>query len=158
MADASLLTMLDEIRGKTLQVLQGVSDAQARWAPRGLQNTILWHAGHSYIVVEWLSLTLMGRAPLAPEGWFSMFSWESRPAEVAADRWPALSVVVTELEEQHRRLRDVIGMLSDEQIARQSSSNSNRTVRSSIIHGLHDEACHTGEMLLLKKLLRVGFV
>src|SRR5579859_5020597 len=105
MADQTLLTLLDEVRGKMLEVLQGVSAEQARWAPPGLQNTILWHAGHSYIVVEWLTMKSLGHPTEAPDGWFEMFSWESRPATVPKDRWPTLESVVTKLQLQHQRLR-----------------------------------------------------
>ena len=52
-ADTSLLLLLDEVRGKTLRVLKAVPSESTRWAPPGLQNTILWHAGHALVVVEW---------------------------------------------------------------------------------------------------------
>jgi hypothetical protein len=152
MPDATLRVLLDEVRGKTLQVLEGVSPAESRWAPPGLQNTILWHAGHSLIVVEWLSLTSLARAPEAPDGWFEIFSWESRPAEVPADRWPALGIVIAQLQAQHRRLHALIAGLTDAQLDHPSARNPDRTVRSSIVHGLHDEARHSGEISLLRKL------
>jgi hypothetical protein len=47
MPDQSLLLLLDEVRDKTLQVLHAVDPRHARW-------TILWHAGHAYILAEWL--------------------------------------------------------------------------------------------------------
>jgi hypothetical protein len=42
--------------------------------------------------------------------------------------------------------------LSEEQLDRSSASNPKRTVRSAILHGLHDEACHCGEIYLLGKM------
>jgi hypothetical protein len=45
-ADASLLTMFDEVRGKTLRLVQ-VEPRQALWTPPGTSNSILWHAGHT---------------------------------------------------------------------------------------------------------------
>jgi DinB family protein len=152
MPDKSLTVLLDEVRGKTLHLLQEVTRPQAVWAPPGLQNTILWHAGHSFMLAEWLTMKALGREPQLPEGWFEMFSWESRPALVASDRWPPLAEVITELKTQHLRLRHVIGALTDEELDRPSLSNPHRTVRSSIVHGLHDEACHSGEIYLLRKL------
>jgi hypothetical protein len=152
MPDASLLVMLDEVRGKTLRVLHAVEPRHARWAPPGLHNTITWHAGHAYILAEWLTMRALGREPVIPDGWFALFSWESRPATVPDDRWPPLSEVVCRLEEQHRRLRRVIGALTDEQLGRPSAADPRHTVRRSILHGLHDEACHCGEMYLLLKM------
>ncbi|MBX6311429.1 MAG: DinB family protein [Isosphaeraceae bacterium] len=152
MSDPTLLILLDEVRGKTLRVLDGLTDAQARWAPPGLQNTILWHAGHSYVVVEWLTLKPLGREPHLPEGWHGMFSWDSRPAAVPADRWPPLAEVVGQLRWQHGRLRHLIAGLSAEQLAARVPDNPGRTIASAIVHGLHDEARHSGEISLLRKL------
>jgi hypothetical protein len=152
MPDASLLLLLDEVRGKTLRILDAASDGYARWAPPGLENHILWHAGHSYVVVELLAMRALGRLPEIPDGWFEMFAWESRPAQVSSDRWPPLSGVISRLESQHKRLRRVIGGLTEEQLDRSSADNPRRTVRYAILHGLHDEAGHSGEAYLLMKI------
>jgi hypothetical protein len=152
MPDQSLLLLLDEVRGKTLRMLHAVEPRHARWTPPGLHNTILWHAGHAYILAEWLTLRALGQEPQIPDGWFTMFSWESRPAEVPDDRWPPLREVIRHLEAQRVRLRQVIGALTDEQLSRPSAADPRQTVRRSILHGLHDEACHCGEMYLLLKM------
>jgi DinB superfamily len=152
MPDKSLLLLLDEGRSKTLRILKSVPPEHTRWAPAGLQNTILWHAGHAYVLVEWVTMKSLRRTPQIPDGWFEMFSWESRPALVPADRFPQLSEVIHRLEAQHKRLRKLIGELSEEQLDSQSASNPKRSVRSAILHGLHDEACHCGEMHLLHKM------
>src|SRR5271157_1534891 len=52
MPDKCLLLLLDEVRAKTLRILKSVPAEHARWAPPGLHNTILWHAGHAYVLVE----------------------------------------------------------------------------------------------------------
>jgi hypothetical protein len=152
MPDKSLLLLLDEVRAKTLRILNSVSAEQARWAPTGLMNTILWHAGHAYFLVEGLTMKSLEGTPLIPDGWNKIFSPESHPNLVPADRWPPLPVVIHHLETQHKRLRKLIAELSEEQLDRPSASNPKRTVRSAILHGLHDEACHCGEMYLLGKM------
>jgi hypothetical protein len=156
MPDESLLVLLDEVRGKTLRFLQGLTDEQARWAPPGLQNSILWHAGHCYVLAEWLAMGALGYEPRAPEGWFELFGWGSRPGHVPPVRWPALRDVVTELTGQHRSLRRAISEASVEQLAAPAPGGSGRDVRFSVVHGLHDEACHSGEILLLRKLQGLG--
>ena len=156
MPDPALLMLLDEVRGKTLSILDAVPDAYALWAPPGLQNHILWHAGHSYVVVESLAMKAIGRQPEIPEGWFEMFSWESHPARVPPDLWPSLGEVIARLRTQHGRLRRVIGGLTEDQFDRRSASNPDRTVRYAIVHGLHDEACHSGEAYLLLKMQALG--
>ena len=152
MPDESLILLAHEVRGKTLRLLDGVTDAEARFAPAGLNNTILWHAGHALAVVERLSVVpATGSAPAYPDGWFEIFGWKSEPATVT--RWPALSEVVERLREQLPRLARAIEVLSDGQLA--SILPNNRTLRYSILHGLHDEAGHQGEIYLLRKMVRV---
>jgi hypothetical protein len=151
--DESLILLATEIRGKTLRLLDGVTDADARFTPAGLSNTILWHAGHALVVVEHLSVApATGRAPGYPQGWFETFSWKSVPATVT--QWPALGEVVERLREQLTRLTSAIGALAPGELDRIGSNG--RTLRYSILHGLHDEACHQGEIHLLKKMRKVG--
>ena len=152
MLDKCLLLLLDEVRAKTLRILKSVPAEHVRWAPARLQNTILWHAGHAYVLVEGLTMKSLERTPQIPDGWYELFSPESPPALVPPKRWPSLTEVIHHLEAQHERLGKLIGELSEEQLDRPSASNPKRTVRSAILHGLHDEACHCGEMHLLHKM------
>jgi hypothetical protein len=152
MPDKCLLLLLDEVRAKTLRILKSVPAERARWAPAGLQNTILWHAGHAFVLVEGLTMKSVDRTPLIPDGWYEMFSSESHPALVPSDHWPSLSDVIYHLESQHQRLGKLIGELSEAELDRPSASSPKRTVRFVILHGLHDEACHCGEMHLLSKM------
>ncbi|HEY8666356.1 MAG TPA: DinB family protein [Tepidisphaeraceae bacterium] len=151
MADESLLLLIKEVRGKTLRMLDGLGEEEARFSPPGLNNSMLWHAGHALIVNEHLGLSSAeGRAPAFPEGWFDKFSWKSQPATITD--WPAVADVAARLREQLERLAAAVQNLSDEQLAKVIDPGRNRTLRYAILHGLHDEAQHQGEMWLLKKL------
>jgi hypothetical protein len=156
MPDQTLLLLLDEVRGKTLRIVKPTAVEDSLWAPPGLQNTILWHAGHAYFLLEWLTMRALGRKPRMPAGWYEMFSWDSRPGQVATDRWPPLAGVIARLQEQHEHMRRVIGELADEQLNQPSARNPDKTVRYEILHALHDEACHCGEIHLLRKLRVLG--
>jgi hypothetical protein len=152
MPDESLLLLATEVRGKTLRILDGLTDDMARFAPAGLSNTILWHAGHSLVVVEHLSvMPATGRPAAYPAAWFDVFSWKSAPRLVT--NWPSLSDVITALREQLPRLSAAIAALSAAQLDRIVDPARNRTLRYSILHGLHDEAGHQGEMWLLRKIV-----
>ncbi len=154
MPDKSLILILDEVRGKTLRLLDSVDEKHARWAPPGLQNTILWHAGHAYLLLEWLTMKALGRTPQLPEGWCELFSWDSRPATIPGDRWPALAEVIAHLEEQHERMTAIVTGLSERALDKPAADHPEVSARFAILHALHDEACHCGEIHLLRKLER----
>ena len=153
MADETLLTLANEVRGKTLRLLDGVGPEAARFTGPGLNNSILWHAGHALMLVEHLCiLPATGGTQQYPKEWFEMFAWNSRPATVRHDAWPPLAEVVERLRGQLDRLRSVINGLSPEQLSGVTDPARHRTLRYSIVHGLHDEASHQGEIHLLRKL------
>ena len=149
MSEPSIRFLASEVRTRTLRLLEGLSDEQARFAPPGLNNTILWYAGHSYVVAEQLAIApATGEPPREPAGWFEKFSWGSNPSLVT--EWPPISEVATHLREQFGRLMAAIDGLTPEQLDRVTPDGILRDV---IVHGLHDEAQHQGEMFLLKKML-----
>jgi hypothetical protein len=150
--DETLLLLASEVRGKTLRILDAVtSDEEARFTGPGLNNSILWHAGHSIMVVEHLGLVpATGHAAAYPAGWFEKFGWKTEPAKVK--EWPALSDVKDQLRSQLARLQEAIRSLSPAQLDAVVDKEKGRSVRYSILHGLHDEAGHQGEMYLLRKL------
>jgi len=150
--DETLTLLAKEVRGKTLRLLEGIPDDLARFTA-GLSNSPLWHAGHVLVTVEHLSAApATGRPPQYPKGWFELFSHQSRPATVPRDAWPALSQVVDRLREQLERLTAATQTLTPQQLETIVDPAKNRTLRYSILHGLHDEAGHQGEIHLLRKL------
>jgi DinB superfamily len=153
MAEWTLKLLAEDVRGKTLRLLEGVTDQQARWTPAGLNNSILWHAGHSLVVVESLGLErTIGAARAYPADWFEKFSWESKPATVK--NWPPLAEVVALLKSQLGRLLAAIESLDEAKLVENiGTAEKPRTRRWMIMHGLHDEAGHQGEIWLLKKML-----
>jgi hypothetical protein len=151
MADETLLQVAKGVRGKTLRILDGVSEEQARWLPAGLHNHILWNAGHALIVVEHLGVSAAsGKAPSYPEGWFEKFSWKSDPASVTD--WPTAAEVRAKLADQLDRLTAAITPLGEDRLGKPAKEGEARTLRASILVALQDEAGHQGEMYLLKKL------
>ena len=52
----------------------------------------------------------------------------------------------------------MIGSLSQEQLDAPEPGNPARTVRYAILRGLHDEARHSGEISLLRKMMQNTFV
>ena len=151
-SDQSLLELFDQVREKTLEVLDGVTESQAAWKPPGLRNSILWHAAHCCVVAESLIQRALDQDAELPQGWFDMFSWKACPSNIPPDRWPTLEDVVGELQSQRPRLRRVLAGLTEEQLTAAVPRKPQRSVRNLIIHALHDEACHAGEIWLLRKI------
>ena len=69
-----------------------------------------------------------------------------------ADAWPTLAQVVQELRVQHGRLHKVVTRLPAELLDQPARDDAAHTVRFRILHAFHDEACHSGEMWLLRKM------
>lgn len=152
--DETLMLLAEEVRSRTIWQLEGVTEEMAGFAAPGLVNSILWHAGHALVVVEHLALVpATGRPAVLPDGWDARFGWDSRPAAVA--EWPTATELAGALREQWQRLTDVLPALTPEQLARVVDPP--RTLRFSILHGLHDEAVHQGEMYLLLKMYKHRF-
>jgi hypothetical protein len=153
MSDLTLVTLFDQVREKTLRVIDGVSDEESLWTPAGLDNSIRWHAGHCYVVVEWLCAQALGADPTALPGWFETFGWDSNPRQIRRDDWPQLAILVQQLNVQHLRLRTQFAQLHESQLDAVLPQSRHLTVRGKIVHAIHDEACHCGEMWLLRKMI-----
>jgi hypothetical protein len=151
MADETLTLLATEVRGKTLRLLEGITEDMARFAAPGLNNSILWHAGHSLLVVEHLSvMPATGQSAGYPEDWFNKFSWKSMPSAVTS--WPPLADVIDALRNQLQGLTTAIAVIPPERLDQIVDPAKKRTLRYSILHGLHDEAGHQGEIWLLRKM------
>jgi hypothetical protein len=153
MPDATLPMLAKEVRTNTLTMLERLSDEQASFAL--LNNSILWHAGHMLVVTEHLCILPLTRAKAGyPDGWFATFSWKSNPLGVT--QWPTIEQVRIELRSQLARLMTALERATDEQLDALSETHAGRTIRWQIIHGLHDEARHQGEIWLLRKVQAKG--
>jgi hypothetical protein len=154
--DESLMLLAKEVRGKTLRLLEGMDDAQARYAAPGLNNSILWNAGHALVVVEHLGIaaaaaaTAIGKPTAYPSEWADKFGAKSLPATVTI--WPTIEEVRSALRDQLQRLAAIIESRTEADLSKTIDPAKNRTLRYSILHGLHDEAGHQGEIYLLKKM------
>ena len=147
----TLLTLATEVRTKTLWLLDGVDDDIAHFAAPGLANSILWHSGHALVVVEHLAVApATGQSPQLTDGWFEIFGWDSKPLTVK--HWPAIADVKEALREQLPRLTAAITALSSARLAQVIDQANGTTLHYDILHALHDEANHQGEMWILRKM------
>ena len=138
-------------RGKTVQFLEEVPSDWHRWAPPGTSNHIIWHAGHALWVQDHLCVEPLSTSSELPSGWSDRFGKNCHPVAETRE-WPERGELLHHLTTQLDRM---LGLL-DENAHRLTQIGPNRDDRwdltRGVIHGLHDEACHQGEMYLLMKL------
>ena len=128
MPDETLLTLADEVRGKTLRLLEGVSPELARFTGPGLNNSVLWHAGHALMLGEHLCiLPAAGGQPQYPD----RVGLRCSAGAACPRRSPAtrgrLSDVTQRLASRRARLRTLIEGLSPTQLDRVFDPARNRT-------------------------------
>ena len=161
--DESLMIIFNQSRQMTLSLLQDVSDAQARWLPKGEVNHLLWHGGHIFVLLErCIFAAVVGSndvPPSIPEGWWTMFGWNSKPWEIAPGDWPRIVEVREALQAQTIQLQDQLASYDDafltSPIAWSDPRWTGRAKRTVILHGFFDELLHAGQMMQLKRLYDV---
>jgi len=143
-----------EVRQDTLQILVATQAAWLTWAPPQTANHILWHAGHALWLQDVMCVQPLGGSSELPAGWAERFGMNSFPAGISA--WLARDEVQRLLEDQLQRMLTLLADVSAAQLSQPARSlGGRRSLAGWIIHGLHDEAKHSGEMYLLWKLCRV---
>lgn len=144
-----------QVRRDTICVLDGAELAWLTYAPRGTSNHILWHAGHAIWLQDVLCEELLGAGGHLPSGWSEKFGMNCKPPSQTRE-WPSREELRTLLQAQLSRMLDLLAATSDNCLTEiADSSRGSATISDRIIHGLHDEAMHCGEMYLILKLCRV---
>ena len=152
MGAPTLIALARQVRSRTVMILERADVSWLTWAPEGTANHILWHAGHAVWVQDVLCVEpLTGRSEL-PEGWARLFGMQSFPG-AHVGTWPTREEVLAALRAQLPRME---AMLTAADPAKLGALATHDDCGWGIVHGLHDEACHVGEMYLLFKLCRAG--
>lgn len=152
-AAAAICELARQVRENTIRFLDQAEPQWLLWAPEGTANHLLWHAGHALWLQDVLCIqTVTGNSEL-PAGWGNTFGMDCRPVKETKS-WPEVPEVRRLLEKQLPRIYKVVNGAGDRMAEIVNERGS--TLAGRIIHGLHDEAKHQGEMYLLLKLCRGG--
>ena len=151
---STLQEMLRQIRGFTRHMLETTNSKWVTWAPDGTSNHMLWHAGHAIWVQDRLCVQRLTSVSEIPEDWGRKFGMDCDPVS-DQNVWPEISTISRMLEEQQLRLHDLFEAMTPDQLI--VDVDNDRDLVGGIIHGLHDEAKHHGEMYLLHKLCCAKF-
>jgi len=142
-----------QVRASTLQILDAARDTGLTWAPEGTSNHILWHAGHALWLQDVLCVLPLTGASELPEGWAVKFGSRCRPVR-STTQWPSRREVKGLLQAQLARLLELFRREADRLSRIGPDSPTEWDLARGVIHGLHDESRHQGEMYLLLKLCR----
>jgi len=150
----TLQELTRQIRRDTLSLLDAAEPEWLTYTPPGTSNHILWHAGHILWLLDVLCIQLLNPdGSELPENWDERFGMNcASPA--SRKEWPSINELKDLL---HAQLYFVLDLLedADEEVAEVAdSSKGHATIEGRIIHALHDEAKHSGEIYLLMKLCR----
>lgn len=152
---ATLQELARQVRCDTIRILESAEPTWLTSAPAGTSNHILWHAGHALWLQDLLCERLLGGAGHLPSDWSEKFGMNCRPPS-ENNEWPSREDLRGLLQAQLGRVLDLLAAASDNTLAEIADpSRGPATISDRIIHGLHDEAKHCGEMYLILKLCRV---
>jgi len=135
-----------QVRGSTVEFLDATQPSWLTWAPAGTSNHILWHAGHAVWLQDVLCLQPLTGSSRLPDGWAETFGQNCRPP-AQTQHWPPVAEVRQRLTDQ---LNDIYAALEAAQLTAADATG----MGGRIIHGLHDESRHQGEMYLQLKMCR----
>src|SRR5262245_27857790 len=153
-----LQNLATEVRTKTVDILRAAKPRELTWAPPGTSNHILWHAGHALWVEDALCVQIITGKSELPAGWERLFRMGSRPSQ-PTDPWPSRDELLRHLEAQLPRLIQLLDSVRGADFDGPPpfpNRGDARTLEQCVMHGLHDEANHQGEMYLLLKMQRLG--
>jgi hypothetical protein len=152
---AHLEELARQVRRGTLEILNAAPEECLTWAPAGTSNHILWHGGHALWLQDVLCVRPLTRASELPEGWSQSFGARCRPVH-STTRWPRRSELAKLLGSQLERMLGLFQTEASRLTEVGPDPPAGWGLTRGVIHGLHDEARHQGEMYLLLKLYRAG--
>ena len=145
---SAIQDMVRQIRGFTLELISVDNSAMQLWAPPGTSNHMIWHAGHALWVQDVLCVEPLTGSSELPEGWAQKFGQDCEPV-TSQTEWPQRADLHQLLTKQQQRLLELIGEIPEDKLV--VNPEDPRDLIGGILHGLHDEARHDGEMYLIFK-------
>ncbi|MFD0961048.1 DinB family protein [Paenibacillus chungangensis] len=95
------------VRQLTVHAVKELSEDALNIVPEGFNNNIRWNLGHIYLVQEKFAFQFTGGKPQLPEGFESLFSKGTKPAEWSVAP-PAKEELLAMLEAQPGRIESAL--------------------------------------------------
>jgi hypothetical protein len=145
----TLLALSHQVRTRTLSLLERTAPQHLLWTPTGTNNHITWHAGHALWVQDVLILQPLTKSSHLPKEWPTQFGMNSLPGTNQLP-WPIQKELLEKLTTQLHQINQALTSASPALF----ENTTPRSLTWNILHALHDESIHQGEIHLLQKLAR----
>ncbi|MFX3635633.1 MAG: DinB family protein [Candidatus Pristimantibacillus sp.] len=152
-----LFKQLDFVRGQTLKAMEGVTEEIADQIPEGFRNSLRWHFGHIYVVLERFAFHFIGIPQHLPEGFKEQFENGTSPLVTPASiPAPSLEELKSLLQEQVGRIREALAHRMHEKIDPPYITSAGMildTPEQFLSFNLYHEGMHFGIIKVYKRLL-----
>lgn len=158
--DHQLWDQVQFVRGQTLKLMDGISETDADRLPEGFRNSLRWHFGHIYVVLERFAFRHLKLTEQYPEGYREAFETGTSPLDAPPGaKLPTLPELAERLSDQIVRIRAVLGDRLSERIDPPyvtGSGKSLATPEEFLSFNLYHEGMHIGIIKCYRRLLSIG--
>jgi hypothetical protein len=149
-----LKELANQVRRDTLGLLESAPAELLPWCPPGTRNHLLWHAGHALWLQDHFGVHPLAGMSELPAGWDQLFASGCDPTD-PPHPWPEKQTLHQMLNSQHHRIHELLTAAEQDRWPDSLATPEARSrFTTQLIHGLHDEARHQGEMYLILKWTR----
>ena len=154
-----LQLVASEVRSRLVRQLEKTDDADLLTPAPGLANHVAWHAGHCLWVAGHLIVEPLAGADELPAGWAETYGKDCRPPGETTE-WASRAELIDRLSRQQARIIELLGAADADPRKRAAldaptgvaADGGPKSLARRVVHALHDEASHQGEIQVLRKL------
>ncbi|MBA4495203.1 DinB family protein [Paenactinomyces guangxiensis] len=153
--DHFIIGQMVMFRGRLLEFIQTVTEAEADRMPKGFNNTIRWNMGHILTVTENFLFGFTNTEIKLPQNYKELFSPGTKPADWTGDV-PSLETLTSQLQDQTERIKDIFGSRLEEKLVKPFQFPNGFTIEtvSQVISFLTvHEGIHMSWMKALKRVI-----
>lgn len=157
MNNSLLFQQVNDVRQRTMNLIEGLSDSDLETVPDGFRNNLKWHLGHLFTTQETLLFKLTGENGKLPEHYGELFSNGTSPLTWGEKEVPDTSEIIELLKEQPKRLENTFSTRLDESLKKTFKNSSGvifSTVEDIFHFSIFHEGFHHGYMTALKRVIK----
>lgn len=150
-----IFDQMEVVRNSTLKALEDVPEQLAAAIPAGFRNSILWHAGHIFVVQERFAFYAQGLEGKLPPSFQEMFGNGSTPLNWSGTA-PSLAEVKELLRDQTQRILQQWKGRTQEGNPKPLTLSNGYTLTSTetfLNYSMYHEGMHTQAIKMYKTLL-----